>query len=528
MPRPRPDLLFGSFLTPAAEGADQVVALAQLSERVGLDLVTFQDHPYLPQFLDTWTLLAYVAARTEYVRLAPNVLNLPMRHPVVVARSAASLDLLTGGRFELALGAGGFWDAIEAAGVERLSAGQAVDALDEGIQIIRGVWDTAAPGTLRVDGRHHHVQGTKRGPAPSHDIGIWLGAYKPRMLALVGRAADGWLPSLSYLPDVSELGRMNAVIDQAAAEAGRDPDAIRRLLNISGRFSDRSTGLLNGPPDQWAEELAGIALDYGTSAFILGSDDPRSLHVFAHEVAPAVRELVEAEARTLHPSEAEPPGAEQPDRTAAVVLGASVDDALGVRPTPDDGARLSRTRVWDESLRPTGPARDPGRDYSTSGQAAAQHLVDVHDHLRRELAQVRDLVRQVRDGITQIGDARSALNQMALRQNSWTLGGFCESYCRLVTGHHGLEDQAIFPYLRTGDPRIAPVIDRLEEEHRAIHHVLDGVDAALVHLVAHPDAIGQVEAAVDLLSDILLSHLSYEESELVEPLARLGFYAGQL
>ena len=97
-----------------------------------------------------------------------------------------------------------------------------------------------------------------------------------------------------------------------------------------------------------------------------------------------------------------------------------------------------------------------------------------------------------------------------------------------MTGHHGLEDQAIFPYLRTGDPRIAPVIDRLEEEHRAIHHVLDGVDAALVHLVAHPDAIGQVEAAVDLLSDILLSHLSYEESELVEPLARLGFYAGQL
>ena len=523
MPRPRPDLLFGSFLTPAAEGADHVVALAQLSERVGLDLVTFQDHPYLPQFLDTWTLLAYVAARTEYVQLAPNVLNVPMRQPVVVARSAASLDLLSGGRFELALGAGGFWDAIEAAGVERLSPGQAVDALDEAIQIIRGVWDTDAPGALRVDGRHHHVQGTKRGPAPSHDIGIWLGAYKPRMLALVGRAADGWLPSLGYLAGVSELGRLNALIDEAAVEAGRDPGAIRRLLNISGSFSDRSSGLLNGPPDQWAEELAGIALDYGTSAFILGSDDPRSLQVFAQEVAPAVRELVEAETRSLGT-----PEAEQLDPRAAVVTVSPVDDALGVRPTPDDGTRLSRTRVWDESRRPAGPARDPGRDYSASGRAAAQHLVDIHDHLRGELAPVRDLIRQVRVGIVQIGDARSALNQMALRQNSWTLGGFCESYCRLVTGHHGLEDQAVFPYLRAGDPRIAPVIDRLEEEHRAIHHVLDGVDASLVHLVAHPDDIGQVEAAVDLLSDVLLSHLSYEESELVEPLARLGFYAGQL
>ena len=110
------DLLFGTFATPSAHGARQVVDLAVTADRAGLDLVTFQDHPYQPAFLDTWTLLSYVAARTERVHLAPNVLNVPLRPPAVVARSAASIDLLSAGRFDLALGAGGFWDAIEAMG----------------------------------------------------------------------------------------------------------------------------------------------------------------------------------------------------------------------------------------------------------------------------------------------------------------------------------------------------------------------------------------------------------------------------
>jgi len=126
------DLLFGSFITPGASDPDQVVALAQLSEQAGLDLVTVQDHPYLPAFLDAWTLLSYLAAATTRIRLAPNVINLPLREPAVLARSAASLDLLSGGRVELGLGAGAFWDAIEANGGRRLAPGQAVAALGEG------------------------------------------------------------------------------------------------------------------------------------------------------------------------------------------------------------------------------------------------------------------------------------------------------------------------------------------------------------------------------------------------------------
>ncbi|MDT4946197.1 MAG: hypothetical protein QOH14_2930 [Pseudonocardiales bacterium] len=285
------DLLFGSFLTPSSHAPHQAVALAQVCERAGLDLVTFQDHPYQPAFLDTWTLLSYVAAATERVRLSANVLNLPLRQPAVLARSAASLDLLSGGRFELGLGAGAFWDAIEAMGGRRLTPRQSVAALGEAITIIRGVWDAGERAVLRVDGEYYQVHGAKRGPAPAHDVGIWLGAYQPRMLRLVGARADGWLPSLGYLQP-GDLARGNALIDEAAASAGRDPHAVRRLLNVSGRSDAPSGGPLDGAPRQWAEQLADLALTDGISAFILGTDDPADLERFGNEVAPAVRALV--------------------------------------------------------------------------------------------------------------------------------------------------------------------------------------------------------------------------------------------
>lgn len=290
------DLLFGTFTTPTVQPVRQAVDLAVVADRAGLDLVTFQDHPYQPRFLDTWTLLSYVAARTERVHLSANVLNLPLRPPAVTARSAASLDLLSGGRFELGLGAGAFWDAIEAMGGRRLSPGQAITALEEAIQIIREVWAADKPGGVRVDGEYYRANGAKRGPAPAHDVNVWVGAYKPRMLRLVGRMADGWLPSLPYLQGgPADLVAMNERIDEAAAAAGREPTRIRRLLNISGEFASTGRSLLNGPPEQWAEDLAGLTLEYGVSAFILMADDPATIELFAAEVAPATRQLVAEE-----------------------------------------------------------------------------------------------------------------------------------------------------------------------------------------------------------------------------------------
>jgi alkanesulfonate monooxygenase SsuD/methylene tetrahydromethanopterin reductase-like flavin-dependent oxidoreductase (luciferase family) len=291
------ELRFGTFITPQNQRPQDVVALAQLTERAGLDLVTFQDHPYQPAFLDTWTLLTWVAAETERVHVSANVLNLPLRPPAVVARSAASLDLLSGGRFELGLGAGGFWDAIEAMGGPRRRPGESVEALEEAIEIIRQIWSLPTPGERRgvyVDGEHYRVVGAKRGPEPAHDISIWLGAQKPRMLRLIGRKADGWLPSYSYMEE-GDLERGNRIIDEAAIKAGRDPREIRRLLNVGGVFAPSSGGFLQGPPDQWVEELLPLALEDGVGTFILSADDPGAIELFGADVAPALREAVARE-----------------------------------------------------------------------------------------------------------------------------------------------------------------------------------------------------------------------------------------
>jgi alkanesulfonate monooxygenase SsuD/methylene tetrahydromethanopterin reductase-like flavin-dependent oxidoreductase (luciferase family) len=105
---------FGVFVTPYNDPPRHAVELAKHAEQVGLDLVTFQDHPYQPRFHDTVALLAWTGAETERIRLASAVHVLPLRRPAVLAKQAATIDLLSGGRFELGLGAGGFWDAIEA------------------------------------------------------------------------------------------------------------------------------------------------------------------------------------------------------------------------------------------------------------------------------------------------------------------------------------------------------------------------------------------------------------------------------
>jgi hemerythrin-like domain-containing protein len=202
-------------------------------------------------------------------------------------------------------------------------------------------------------------------------------------------------------------------------------------------------------------------------------------------------------------------------------------ERLGVTPTPDDGARLSERAPWDESTRPHRPTSDGQTGYPESGPQVGQHLIDVHDMLRRELSELRSLLADVRDGALSAADARAALNEMAMRQNDWTLGAFCARYCRAVAQHHGLEDQAVFPHLASSDPRLEPVIGRLTEEHLVIHDALEQVDQALVHHINHHD-FEPLQRALDLLTDALLSNLSYEEYELVEPLARVGFFPGQL
>jgi hypothetical protein len=271
------------------------------------------------------------------------------------------------------------------------------------------------------------------------------------MLRLTGRLADGWLPSLSYLQP-GQLTEGNALIDRAAIEAGREPGAIRRLLNIGGEVSAAG---------QWAERLADLALTEGIGTFVLASDDPDTIRGFAAEVAPAVREQVAAarsgaggpsssgRSGASRPSSSGPSGASRPSSSGRSGAGRSgltrpagssrITDSggPGVQVTPDDGTRLSEQRLWDETVRPARPAPPPGARYTAAGRAASAELVAVHDMLRAEL---------------------------------------------------------------------------------------DTVDRALVNYISQSGDTSALTDAADLLTDTLLSHLAYEERELIDPLARYGFY----
>lgn len=268
----------GAFVTPVAD-PEAVLEQVLAAERGGLELVGIQDHPYQRRFLDTFSLLAFLAARTERVRLFPAVANLPLRRPAMLAKAAVSIDVLSGGRFELGLGAGAFWDAIESFGGERRDGPGSVDDLEAAIPILRACFAGERIGTVRF------------GPPPPHPIGIWLGAYGPRMMRVTGRLADGWFPSLPRLPlgDIADRVRL---LDVAAERAGRDPRAIRRIANLGGVIADGPVQRwLHGPPEHWIEELRGLSAEHGFDGFLFSSEAPMTEQIgrFAAEVAPALR-----------------------------------------------------------------------------------------------------------------------------------------------------------------------------------------------------------------------------------------------
>jgi alkanesulfonate monooxygenase SsuD/methylene tetrahydromethanopterin reductase-like flavin-dependent oxidoreductase (luciferase family) len=292
------ELQFGYFLIPDAEDRSGVLETARLAEDLGYDLLAVQDHPYQRRHLDALALLGWILAETERIRVIQDVGNVPLRPPAVFAQAAATLDVLSGGRFEAGLGGGGYLDAAAAMGAPALTPGESIDALEEAVAILRAAWGDER--SVHFEGVHYRVNGAKIGPKPAHPIEIWLGAAKPRALALTGRVADGWAaPLMNYVPPAA-AAEAHAVIDAAAIEAGRDPGQIRRLYNVPGEFTatapaparDTDESIV-GPPEHWVDVLTHLALDLGFDTLaLIAPPDLETLRTFIGEVAPQVRERV--------------------------------------------------------------------------------------------------------------------------------------------------------------------------------------------------------------------------------------------
>ena len=282
---------FGLNVDPNAGGLAIAGRIAAIADSAGLEYVGIQDHPYNPDFLDTFTVITWLAARTSRVHLFPNVANLPLRPPAMLAKQAASIDVLSGGRFELGLGAGAFADGIAGMGGPRRTTAEARAALSEAIDVIRASW---AAEPFSFEGTYYQAPSVQPGPPPAHPVGIWLGVGGPRAAALVGAKADGWSVSSPRVPP-ERLPELNDIITGAALEENRDPDQITRLYNVVGLISADDQGPFQGPVERWTETLVSLYSGNQMNAFVFwpSGDRERQSRIFAEEVVPAAREAMQ-------------------------------------------------------------------------------------------------------------------------------------------------------------------------------------------------------------------------------------------
>lgn len=294
--------LFGINVDPNTDQLEHTYERTRIADESELDLVTIQDHPYQRRFLDTWTLLAALAAKTTRVHLGTNVANLPLRPPAMLAKMAASLDVISGGRVELGLGAGAFWNGVAAMGGSKRTPGEAYQGFEDALHILHGMWENAGR-SFTYKGEIYQVQGVQPGPAPLHPIRIWVGASGPRMMNLTGRMGDGVLVSSSYEAP-TRLLEINQQIDAGAVEAGRSPSDIRRGYNLmgyvdlglSGVKPDRSEkGLIYGTVNEWIDQLTSLYRDYRQDTFLFwptGDHTIEQIQAFAGEIVPTVKKNV--------------------------------------------------------------------------------------------------------------------------------------------------------------------------------------------------------------------------------------------
>jgi alkanesulfonate monooxygenase SsuD/methylene tetrahydromethanopterin reductase-like flavin-dependent oxidoreductase (luciferase family) len=285
-------ITFGLSLYPSLEHLAETRQLAGAADAAGLEYLAIQDHAYNPEFLDVWTLISYLAAETRRISFLPDVADLQLRPPTILAKAAASLNVLSGGRIVLGIGGGASADGIAAMGGTRRSGSEMVAFTEEALQIMR---QALAGEVVEFHSDQHNIEGYEAGPVPASPVPLWLGSNGPRMLAVTGRSSDGWVSPLStYVPTAAVPSRQQ-LIDDAARSAGRDPAEVRRIYNVVGAIGAGVSGSgLTGDVTSWVDALTDWAVDLGFDTFIFWpmTEPLAQLGVFASEVVPRVRQSV--------------------------------------------------------------------------------------------------------------------------------------------------------------------------------------------------------------------------------------------
>jgi probable F420-dependent oxidoreductase len=234
---------FGVIFPQTEIGSDPagVRDYAQAAESLGYEHLVVYDHviganpasrpgwtpPYTHKdsFHEPFVLFGYLAAATQKIELATGVVILPQRQTVLVAKQAAEVDLLTGGRLRLGVGIG--WNAVEYEALGK-DFGDRGARSEEQIALLRRLWTET---TVSFEGRWERITGAGLAPLPvQRPIPIWIGGASERAYRRIGRIADGWFP---MVPPGRHLDAARAVVDDAARAAGRDPASI----GMEGRVS---------------------------------------------------------------------------------------------------------------------------------------------------------------------------------------------------------------------------------------------------------------------------------------------------
>jgi probable F420-dependent oxidoreductase len=311
-----------------------VAEVARTAERLGFDSVWMSDHFFasLERYggddarrgsLEALTTLAGLAPLTERIRLGSLVLSASFRHPAILAKSATAIDLFSGGRLDLGLGAGWYAPEFEAFGYPFGSAGERFGVLGETLEVLARLFDE---GPASYEGRRFALRDAYNHPPPAQRPRppIWLGGKGgPRLLSLAARFADGWNTAWRWTPDA--YGHRVTAARHACEEIGRDPATLRLSLglftvvgeddaDLERRFALMRERLpagivdevprsvlerecLVGTPERALERLAAFA-ELGVEELIVSPaplwfslPDPSMLDLLAEAVLPGARAL---------------------------------------------------------------------------------------------------------------------------------------------------------------------------------------------------------------------------------------------